>query len=387
MTVELNCAGDCKGLQSRPERTGIWRPTAFPPGADKIPVIGADDVRPLVPGLDLWDSWPLAHPDGRTAVIDGRQIWFFLSAPQFADPVERHGHARIRLLSRPVDGGADSWRDHGHALPDGLNPGSREWAGSAVLEDDGGVTLYYTVAGRRGEAALSFEQRLFAVTGTLAADGIGDWDEPAELCAPDGVRYVRAAGTEAGAPGTIKAFRDPFFFRDPVTGRDHIVFTASAAWSADPHNGMVGLATRTADGWVLDDPLIDAVGINNELERAQAHFRGGCYYLLWSTQTHTFAPPGPAGPNGLYGMVADSLAGPWRPINGTGLIAANPADEAAQSYSWVVTGEDEVWSFVDYWGMRGRALADHPELLRTRFGGTAAPVFRLVFDGDSVRMR
>ena len=74
---------------------------------------------------------------------------------------------------------------------------------------------------------------------------------------------------DAGAPGTIKAFRDPFFFRDPVTAADHIVFTATAAWSDDPHNGMVGFATRTAVGWVLDDPLIDAVGVNNELERAQ----------------------------------------------------------------------------------------------------------------------
>ena len=386
MTDEPNSANESKRLHWRPAATGTWRPMAFPsagPGpGGTIPVIGADDVRPLVPGLDLWDSWPLTHPDGRTGTVDGRQFWFFLSSAQFADPVERHGHARIRLLSC----GADGWRDHGHALPDGLNPGTREWAGSAVLDDDGSVTLYYTVAGRRGETAPSFEQRLFAICGVLTADGIGGWQDPVELFQPDEARYFRAVGTEAGAPGSIKAFRDPFFFRDPVTGQDHIVFTATAAWSADPHNGMVGLATRTAGGWLLDDPLVDAVGVNNELERAQVHYRNGRYYLFWSTQTHTFSPAGPAGPNGLYGMVADNLRGPWRPINGTGLVAANPAGEAAQSYSWVVTGEDEVWSFVDYWGMQGRTLADHPELLRAQFGGTAAPVFRVVFDGDTVRV-
>ncbi|MFX9608445.1 glycoside hydrolase family 68 protein, partial [Acinetobacter baumannii] len=88
-----------------------------------------------------------------------------------------------------------------------------------------------------------------------------------------------------------------------------------------------------------------------------------------------FGPRSVAGPNGIYGMVADSMTGPWRAINGSGLVAANPAGEQTQTYSWWVTGEDEVWSFVDDWGMEGRSLADHPELLRANFGGTAAPVF------------
>lgn len=136
----------------------------------------------------------------------------------------------------------------------------------------------------------------------------------------------------------------------------------------------------------MQAPLIDAIGVNNELERAQLHWRGGHYYAIWSTQSHTFAPAGPVGPNGLYGMVASSLDGPWRPVNGSGLIAANPAVEPAQSYSWCLTGEDEVWSFVDYWGLAGRRLADHPELRRSQFGGTAAPVFRLSFAEETVRV-
>lgn len=372
---------DCNPLHSPPAEIGAWRPDRFGTEGGHIPPIPAEQVKPLVPGLDLWDCWPLAHADGRTADIGGRQFWFFLSAPQFPDPVERHAHARIRLLSR----GADGWRDHGNALPDGLNPGSREWAGSAVLEDDGrSVTLYYTVAGRRGEADLTFEQRLFAVRGRLGAEGPEGWDEPAEVLVADGLCYGLANDRVERAPGTLKAFRDPFFFRDPQTGRDHLVFTASAGWSADSHNGMVGLATRYPAGWALDNPLVEAIGVNNELERAQAHFRDGHYYLFWSTQSHTFAPGAPRGPNGIYGMVAPSMRGPWRPVNGSGLVAANPAQEAAQSYSWVVTGEDEVWSFVDYWGMEGRSIADCPELVRSHFGGTAAPVFTLRFAGDCV---
>ncbi len=248
------------------------------------------------------------------------------------------------------------------------------------------MTLYYTVAGQRGEIAPTFEQRLFAAEGRIGPDGPAGWSEPAEIVCADGLRYAVANDRVERGPGTIKAFRDPFFFRDPQTGRSHIVFTASAAWTDDPHNGMVGLATLGARGWELDDPLVEAIGVNNELERAQVHYRGGRYYLFWSTQSHTFAPTAPKGPNGIYGMTAESLRGTWRPVNGSGLVAANPGDEAGQSYSWVVTGEDEAWSFVDYWGMAGRTLATHPHLRRSQFGGTAAPVFRLVFDGDAVRL-
>lgn len=364
-----------------------WNPVAFdnPP---VLPVITASDVVPIVPGLDLWDSWQLMHEDGTTVVQGGRTLWFFLSAPVLPDPADRHAMARIRMLSH----GADGWRDHGNALPDGMNPGTREWAGSAVLMDDGvTVTLFYTAAGRR-DGPMSFEQRLFAVDGQLGADGQipaqklpGQWQAPREIIVADGVRYVcdRQEIAEP-VPGTIKAFRDPAWFRDPATGIAHIVFTGSAAWSDDPCNGVIGIATLDGEEWVLGDPLIEALGVNNELERACMMHRGGRYYLFWSTQRHTFSADVEAGPNGLYAMVADALTGPWRAVNGNGLVAANPLDEATQSYSWWVTGDDEVWSFVDYWGMQGRSLADHPELVRSQFGGTPAPVFRLKYDGDRI---
>lgn len=360
-----------------------WRPADFanaPTAA--IALVTPPDARPILPGIDLWDSWPLQHEDGRTVVHAGRQWWFFLSAPCFDDPGKRHDVARIRLASH----GADGWRDHGNALPDDLNPGTREWAGSAVLMDDGETAvLFYTVAGRKGEAP-SFEQRLFAVQGKLGADGPGDWSRIDEIIQADGTRYVLDRQTQ-GAPGMIKAFRDPAWFRDPATGKAHVLFTGSAGWSDHAFNGIVGIATLENGAWQLGDPLVEAVGVNNELERAHVLARGGHYYLFWSTQTHTFAPDAPAaGPNGLYAMVADNLMGPYRPVNGSGLVAGNPAAERTQCYSWWVTGEDEVWSFIDHWGMQGRSLADHPELLRAQFGGTPAPVFKLKFDGDQVTL-
>jgi levansucrase len=356
-----------------------WEPAGYR-DCPRIPLIGKDDVVRLFDHLDLWDCWPLAHEDGRTVVHMGRNWWFFLSSPVFPDPIERHGHARIRLISF----GADGWRDHGNAFPDGLTPGSREWAGCAVLMDDG-VTVqhFFTAAGRRGESAESFEQRLFLSEGRLDAEGPGQWQPPCEIVVADGVRYVLDR-QDTGAPGLIKGFRDPAWLRDPATGKAHLLFTGSAAWSDDAFNGNIGIATFEDGEWRLGDPLVEAIGVNNELERPHVLLRDGRYYLFWSTQTHTFAPGAVAGPNGLYGMVADRIEGPWRPVNGSGLVAANPDAEPKQSYSWWVTGEAEVWSFVDYWGMQGRTTADHPELLRSNFGGTPAPRFSLEFDGDRV---
>lgn len=368
----------------KPDASGIpisaWRPTGFDPLGHEIPLITQADAAPILPDLDLWDSWPLTTPGGMTAEIDGRQFWFMLSAPRLPDPGQRHDAARIRLLSR----GAEGWRDHGNAMPDGFSPGSREWAGSAVLEEDGRmVTLYFTAAGRRGEAP-SFEQRLFATRGQMADGTIGDWHAPTEIVQADGVHYVIAREAE-GKSGLIKAFRDPAWFRDPATGEAHILFTGSAAWSGDDFNGLIGIATRGADGtWQLGAPLLEAVGVNNELERPHIVTRGGLYYLFWSTQGRTFAPGTPSGPNGLYGAVAESVAGPWTPLNGSGLVAGNPAAEPTQGYSWWVTGDGEVWSFIDHWGMEGRSFEDHPELLRGQFGGTPAPTFCLRFDGDRV---
>ena len=375
----LSAASEPHGFD--PGGVARWHPQSIAAvhGQTEIALIGADDVCPVIPGIDLWDSWPLAHEDGRTVVHGGRQFWFFLSAPIFPDPGQRHDHARIRLASL----GEDGWRDHGNAMPDGFSPGTREWAGSAVLHDDGAsVSLLFTAAGRRGGPP-SFEQRLFVARGVLGVDGPGQWSSVEELVRADGARYTIAAEA-SGKPGLIKAYRDPAWSVDPATGQRHVLFTGSAGWSDHDYNGVVGIATLHGTEWVLGDPLVEAVGVNNELERAHVVVRGGRYYLFWSTQTRTFAPESVKGPNGLYAMVAESLSGPWRPVNGSGLVAGNPAAEPTQGYSWWVTGEDEVWSFIDHWGMQGRSFEAQPELLRAQFGGTPAPVFRLVFAGDSV---
>jgi levansucrase len=83
-------------------------------------------------------------------------------------------------------------------------------------------------------------------------------------------------------------------------------------------------------------------------------------------------------------MVADRIEGPWRPVNGSGLVAANPASAPVQAYCWWVTHELRVASFVNYWRGAPTAEPATPEARRAAFGGVPAPFFDLAIDGDRV---
>jgi levansucrase len=347
------------------------------------PLIGDGDVQRVCDEIDIWDAWPVQRRDGFPAVLDhGVTLWMALGSPRFADPDERHNHARLHLLART--GG--EWSHLGPVMPDGFSPGSREWSGSAVLDPgDCEVDLYFTATGHRGEATPTFTQRLFRARSTLDRAGgawrFRNWRDLSELVTQDTTMYM-PTDAACGGPGTIKAFRDPAYFHDPVSGAHFAFFAGSQAGSRSSFNGVIGAAVSGSPGagdWGLLPPLVSADGLNNELERPHVIRHEGCYYLFWSTQGQVFDPAGPVGPTGLYGMVSDRLRGGWRPLNGTGLVFANPPEAPAQAYSWLVLPDRTVVSFVDDWGP---AEKGRPR----RFGGTFAPVLRLALDGASARL-
>ncbi len=358
----------------------------------ECPVIGADDARPILPALTLWDVWPVQLDDGQLAEVQGGTLWIILSAPRRDDPNLRHDEARMRLLHRV---GAQ-WHDCGDLLPDGFSPGSREWSGSTRLNPaTGAVTLWFTAAGRRGADGSSFEQRLFQASGHLDMSGdvprISAWTDLVPSVVNDGTHYADLSVNQ-GVPGLIKGFRDPYWFRDPADGRGYLLFTASksASASGSSHDGVIGIASQNepsaSEPFTLLPHLIDADGVANELELPHVIVRNELYYLFWSTQKHVFAPGGPAGPTGLYGMVAPSLFGPYAPLNDTGLVLANPAAEPFQAYAWKVLPSLDVISFVNFWGLEGRDPTGDLALQAAHFGGTIAPMVKIELDGATARI-
>lgn len=386
LTAEIMCA--CAGTDTEPRArwTAAHLAQLACSPAHTIPPIAPDLPRPLFPGLDLWDMWPLQTPDGHVAAVAGSAWWFILSAPQLADPDARHAVARIRLVERRDD----RWIDHGPAFPDDFTPGSREWAGSAVLEDAAGaLTLYFTAAGTAGDRRDNWQQRLFAAHGALSvtADGARiSWQAPEEILVADGKLYQEVTA-EVGRAGFIKGFRDPAYFADPADGREYLLFTASCPASRSEYDGAVGLARKGADQrWHLCAPLLAMDGINNEPERPHIVAHAGRYYLFFSTQRRMFAPGVAAGPNGLYGMDAETMAGPWTPLNRSGLVAANPDTAPQQAYSWWVTADGAVFGFADMVGLVGQDPPDTAAARRRHFAGVPAPVFRLQLTEAETRL-
>ena len=348
----------------------------------EFPLIAATDVCCFDPTLDYWDAWPLLCEDGNSYQSScGTEYWFALSAHRFDDPDERHGQARIYLLERTASG----FRSLGPALPTGFGDGSREWSGSATIHPaTKAVTLFFTASGRRGEASISFEQRIFRARCFLADDQLVGWQRAVEIIAADGVYYAPAIQSEP-QDGRINGFRDPAIFRDPADGREWLSFTATSAADSGPFNGVIGLAAIENDGTAtLCPPLVNASGYNHELELPHIRHFDGRYYLFWSTQSHMFVA-GEAMPTGLYGAVADSVTGPWRPLNGSGLVAANPAAEPLQCYAWIVLPDRKVTSFINQWGLAGRSVEDMTPR-RAQFGGTFAPFVSLLIEGDHARL-
>ncbi|WP_294290248.1 glycoside hydrolase family 68 protein [uncultured Sphingomonas sp.] len=368
-------------------KTFRWTPdhvAAIGDGAGAAAPLIATVPPPVLPGIDIWDHWPIIDRAGRTVSFPGGPLIVALTAPILPDPDDRHAIARLRLLQA----GPEGWRDFGHLLPDGFDPGSREWAGTTVLERDGRtLSLFYTSAGIRGEAKATFLQRLLLTRGKLAIVGgearALDWSLPEEIVVPDDILY-QSDMTGGGAVGAIKAFRDPFPFVDTDTDVEHVLFTASRAGSDSAWNGQIGIARREGDGWTLLPPLVDADGVNNELERPHIVRHDGRLLMFWSTQAKVFADGGPRGPTGLYGVIADSLYGLWRPLNGTGLVLANPPEAPFQAYSWLVLDDLSVWSFADLVGLQAPP-ADTAEARRA-FAGTPAPVVSLAVEGDTTRV-
>ncbi|SEG95253.1 levansucrase [Nonomuraea solani] len=337
--------------------------------ATTAPVFDPTALPRILPDHDLWDLWPVQEEDGSTSLIDGHEMWMALSAPALGHPEGRHDQARIRLLAR----NGDRWKDLGNAFADGASPGSREWSGSAIRRPGGTVSVYYTAAGRRGEARPTFRQSVI--------EARLDDAPHREILRSDGRTYLPAEEVD-GSPGNIRAFRDPGWFRDPADGRDHLLIAASTAWG-DRFTGAIAVAGRRAGAWSLLPPLIVAEGVNRELERPHVVVHRSWYYLFFSTQRHSFHPADRA-PTGLYGFAAPGLTGPYEPLNGSGLVIQNPAAEPDQAYAWLVLPDLHVAGFANYRSRQGGDLR-HAEATEARahFGGTIAPMLKLTLNGTT----
>jgi beta-fructofuranosidase len=273
----------------------------------------------------IWDFW-LAR-DGADHHL------FFLQAPRaLGDPDRRHWNVSI---GHAVSTDLSIWE----LLPDALAPGPAgawddytTWTGS-VLAHAGRWCMFYTGTSRTERGKV---QRI----GLATSDDLVGWQRAGDrpLIEADPAWY------ELLDPRVWpeQAWRDPWVFRDPGTGRFHALVTARANAGDPATRGVIGHATSDdLVTWEVRPPVTPA-GVFGHLEIPQVEHVGGAWRLLFST------PPGPehvraTAPAALVeGTHTLCAAGPLGPYEWTTHRALD-ADAAGSRYGGRLVHTDRGW--------------------------------------------
>lgn len=377
--------------------------------------------------MDVWDTWPLQNADGTVANYKGYNIVFGLAG----DP-KRGSDTFIYLFYKKAgDNSIESWKNAGRVFKDTdklgpndpiLNNQSEEWSGSATLTSDGEVRLFYTnrhpwapEQGFFGKQTLTTAQINVSQPedGLLKIDGVedlksifdgdgknyqtvdqafgaGDYSDNHTLRDPhyvedNGRKYLifeANTGTETGYQGEDSFFNKAFY------GGSNVFFEAEKQkllQSPDKKfmsiaNGALGII-EINDDFTLKQvmkPLIASNLVTDEIERANVFEKDGKWYLFTSTRGAKMFIEG-IDKEDIYmlGYVADSLTGPYKPLNKTGLVLhqdLNPYD-VTWTYAHFATPQVEGDNVVitSYMTNRGY-FADHQS--------TFAPSFLLNIKGS-----
>lgn len=364
------------------------------------------DFNLVAPDQWVWDTWPLQNRDGSLAIVNGYRVAFALVAPRSLGWGERHTHARIGMF---YSKNGKDWTYAGVPYSYDKALGHMQWAGTAMLDEKGKVHLFYTAttdANANGGKewnednwVLRAEQRIAKTTFDIQTNNDGvqltNEGEHKIILEADGHHYETIDQFKGNI---ITAFRDPFFFQDPNTGKEYIVFegqsgpnaslkpdnigdeeyrsTHSVPAGAEQYNGNIGIA-EVLDGDVTNlkllPPLVESIGTNHQLERPHVVVNGNDYYLFTISHTFTYAP-GLTGPDGVYGFYGKGgIRADYKPMNGSGLVIANPPENPYQAYSWMVLPNQQVISFIN---------EPKDENGQVQFGGTFASTLKVKLDGD-----
>lgn len=345
----------------------------------------------------IWDTWPLTDLDTNPVAVGDWNVIFALTAPRDIFFGDRHWQAKIGYF---YSDDAQTWTYGGDLFPADSSFGSREWAGSTVIADDGSVHAFYTASGHDDGGIDPNDplQRLAHAAGQIHVDDDGVWftgfEDHQIIAEADGTLYQTLEQSLAGP--IIYAFRDPFVFRDPLDGEIYALFEGNNGGVAGSHRcqarevgrvpaghvvppdaryytGNIGIMSLESEDWTqwqLLPPILSAECVNQQTERPHLVVRDGQYYLWTISHTFTFAP-GLTGPDGLYGFVGPGLRSTYKPLNGSALVLGNPAEAPLQNYSHYVMPNLLVESFID--------TIPGPE--GPVYGGTLAPTLELSVDG------
>ncbi|GIP52991.1 glycoside hydrolase family 68 protein [Paenibacillus vini] len=328
--------------------------------------------------MDVWDSWPLQNADGTVANYKGYEIVFGLAG----DPARGSDTFIYLFYKKAGDNSLNSWKNAGRVFKDSdklvpgdtiLNNQAEEWSGSATMTSDGEIRLFYT--NRHGwdpERNFYGKQTLTTAqinvsqpnTDTLKIDGVedfksiydgnegkmyqtldmtgfskGDYNDNHTLRDPhyveeNGHKYLvfeANTGSETGYQGAESLFNKAYYDGSTTFYRNerNKLMQGADKTNAEIANGALGIIELNDDYTFKKElkPLIASNTITDEIERPNIFKLNGKWYLFTSTRGSKMFVDG-IDDEDIYmlGYVSSSLTGPYKPLNGTGLVLHQDLD-------------------------------------------------------------
>lgn len=343
--------------------------------------------------IDVWDSWPVQ--DAKSGVVsnwNGYQLVISMAGA----PNKNSNHIYL-LYSKYGDNDFTHWKNAGPIFGYNALEDDQQWSGSATVNSDGSIQLYYTKNDTSG-GKLNWQQ-LASATLNLAVENdevvIKSVENDHILFGGDNYHYQSYPKfmstfdddhNHDGNPDRTDNYclRDPHIIED--NGSRYLIFESNTGdenyqgekqiykWSnyggddafnlksflnivnnkhlynlASWANGSIGILKlddneKNPSVAELYTPLVTSHMVTDEVERPSVVKMGGKYYLFTASRINkstdaegTVAARKAVGDDVvMLGFVSDSLRGKYRPLNGSGVVltASVPADWRTSTYSY-----------------------------------------------------
>lgn len=384
--------------------------------------------------LDIWDSWPVQ--DTKTGYVSN---WngYQLVIGMMGEPNVNDNHIYL-LYNKYGDNNLANWKNAGPIFGYNANAVRQEWSGSATVNPDGSIQLFYT----RVDTSDNYtnHQKLASATiyldhddktGTVSINHVAN---DHVIFEGDGYyyqTYKQWRATNNGADNI--AMRDAHIIEDN-DGNRYLVFEASTGlenyqglsqlynwqnyggsdkfnvnnffhllsnndmWSrASWANAAIGILKLNNDiknpqVSELYTPLLTAPMVSDEIERPDVVKLGDKYYLFAATRLNRGsnddawnAANKAVGDNVvMVGYVSDKLTGDYKPLNDSGVVltASVPANWRTATYSYYaipVEGHPNQVLITSY-------ITNRNEVAGKNMNSTWAPRFLVQINPDNTTM-
>ncbi|MBB1078878.1 glycoside hydrolase family 68 protein [Limosilactobacillus sp. STM2_1] len=383
----------------------------------------------VVQPLDVWDSWPVQDVrTGQVANWNGYQ----LVVAMMGVPNTNDNHIYL-LYNKYGDNELSHWKNAGAIFGYNANAITQEWSGSAVVNSDDSIQLFYTKVDTSDNN--TNHQKLASATLYLKDNDnnveIANVANDHVIFEGDGYYYQTYAQWKATNKGADNiAMRDAHVIEDN-DGNRYLVFEAStglenyqgedqiynwvnyggddafnvkslfqilsngdiksrASWA----NAAIGILKLNNDEKnpsvaQLYSPILTAPMVSDEIERPNVVKLGNKYYLFAATRLNRGSNDDAwmkanynVGDNvAMVGYVADSLTGEYKPLNESGVVltASVPANWRTATYSYYavpVAGKDDQLLVTSY-------MTNRNEVAGKGMDSTWAPSFLLQINPDN----